>query len=162
MNNLDQINMFIAFLELVQNPAKYTEMLKEMKEHTNAYKEYVEAYVDVKQANKYFDKLKAEQTAREVEFANKVKSTNEALANATKDLEHKQAEFDKKKDSFAKQLQELAVREEEINLRDKQVEAAFIEIAKQKTHLQEKEVGIVERESKLTEKEAKLKAVLGS
>ena len=78
MDNLAQVEMFISFLELVKNPDKYTKMLEEMQDRTNEYKEVVQAYTDVKSANKYFDRLKQEHVLRvekygkaEVEFEQK-------------------------------------------------------------------------------------------
>lgn len=162
MNNLEQVDMFIAFLELVQNPAKYTDMLKEMKEQTAAYREYVEAYTNVKQANKYFDKLKAEQNVKEDELAQKVKAEAEKTSVKEANLERRVAEFEKRKADLESKLIQIMTKERDLGKQEAVVLAAQEAVEKERQKLVAQGNEMSTRLQSLAEKEAKLKAVLGS
>lgn len=162
MVNLDQVEMFISFLELVKYPEKYTKMLEDMKARSDELKQVVEAYTDVKSANKYYDKLKQEHALR--------------LENLNK----QQDEFQKAAERFEREKQEeviareqrvkkLEQRHAEVLGKEQQVMGLFDvqrvqldDLNKDRVSLNGKREDLEKREVALREKEAQLKKILGS
>lgn len=162
MTNLDQVNMFIAFLELVQNPEKYKEMLEEMQASSKELKEYTEAYTDVKSANKYFDKLKVaynlkvdEFTQKEKDFEERKMAMEQAVAKRAEALDNRQKDLDKRSIVLADQA--LSLEEKDATLKKWSEQ-----LKKDQDSVEQRAVEMQVRLKALAEKEAKLKAVLGS
>lgn len=161
MNNIDQINMFVAFLELVQNPAKYTEMLNEMKTQTNELKVYTEAYTDVQSANKYFEKLKIAHNLKIEALDKRTKEFEDKKEQVEVELRKRLEEVEKRKQDLETKVRQVMQHERELGQKSAQLDAALVEVQKQKDALSKKESEVVEKLANLTEKETKLKAVLG-
>ena len=162
MTNIDQVNMFVAFLELVQNPEKYKEMLKEMQASSNELKEYTEAYTDVKSANKYFDKLKVTYNAQVDEFNAKVAAFEKQKAGVLKAEERREEALTKRQKDLDKRSIVLADQTLSLEEKDTALKKWSEQLRKDQEAVTKLEEEMKIRLKALAEKEAKLKAVLGS
>lgn len=161
MINMEQIEMFIAFMELVRNPAKYDVMLKEMKERAEELKQVVEAYTDVKSANKYFDKLKQEHSDKLAKLDSERKEFDAYKEKQMSELKRLSADLDVKRINVEKLRVESDTSYEQSVAERIAVERIQAEVTKQKQNLASYEVQLTEREKRLQSKEDKLKQLLG-
>lgn len=119
MSNLNQVDMFISFLELVQNPEKYKAMMTEMKTRSEDLRVSVEAYTEVQSANKYFGKIKAAHM-EEVSKLDVAKSAFEgSKATWAKDLESKEMELAAKVKSASEMQAKVRAMNTEMLVKDK-------------------------------------------
>lgn len=161
MANMEQIEMFIAFMELVRNPAKYDVMLKEMKEQTVELTRAVEAYTNVQSANKYFNKLKEEHAEKVTRLQSDQKEFSDYKSKQMDELKQLSVELDAKRLKIEKFRLEADASYKQFEIIRTIAEQIQEEVAKQKQNLVSYEAQLTERETRLKAREDKIKQLLG-
>lgn len=156
MKELEQIEAFGAFLDFLSNPAKYQDLLKEIKKATKDHRDIIEKQRQIKDV----DKWRRQEEKRLNDYSNELISREQDF------LERVDAE---KKD-IASQKSELAKARKKVNEREKDIserEKAVSDLEAQKVELKELQdkvrfslESLKEKERLCDEREAKLRAAL--
>ena len=161
MNQLDKIEVFISFLDLLKNPKQYDEMLAEMRARSKELKEVVDAYTSVENANKYFSK-------KESELAEKMGKFNQRVSDFEARMVKDEKEMDKKALDMAKRAEDIDARGNDVRAKGKQMLEQDLRLSKLLEENERNKMTLLrqmdEYNSKdrlLRDKEAKLKQLLG-
>ena len=161
MNQLDKIEVFISFLDLLKNPAQYDEMLAEMRERAKELKGVVDAYTSVENANKYFSK-------KESELAEKMGKFNQRVSDFEARMAREDKENDKKAEDMSKRASDVDARRNELRLKEQEVAGKDLRLSKLLEENESNKMVLARQmddyNSKaklLKDKEAQLKQLLG-
>ena len=161
MNQLDKIEVFISFLDLLKNPKQYDEMLAEMRERSKELKGVVDAYTSVENANKYFSKKESELAEKMGKFNQRVSDFDARMAKEEKDLEKRELETAKRAEGIDARWNELRLKEKELTGKDLRLSNLLEENERNKMALARQMDDYNSKDRLLKDKEAKLKQLLG-
>ena len=161
MNQLDKVEMFISFLDLVKNPEKYDEMLTEMRARSKELRDVVEAYTSVENANKYFSKLENALAEKQGKFNQRVNDFEARMLREDKEAEKKAEDMSKRAADLDARRNELRLKEQEVNGKDLRLSKLLEENESNKLALMRQMDDYNSKDRLLKDKEAKLKQLLG-
>lgn len=159
---LEALKEFKVFFDMVQNPSKYAEVVKQAEAVLDEMSKVVNAFTTVNEANEYLSKSKAhaaevvkELEEKEVVFTNKVKEAQDSLDKRRKELDEKSSEVS----AEAKKVEDS---KKELSERLYLYEVSTAELQKKQEELLAKQQELLDKEKELNKKAAQLKAILGA
>jgi len=159
--SLETLRQFESFFDMVSNPTKYAEIVKEAKNTLAEAKAIVEAYTTVDLANEYLTKAKVFANEKTAEIEAKVQAAQEASAKRQAQIEAMRLEADKVVAQANAMFAEADQVQKKQNEAISNINARQGELNLRADELYKKEVQLQEKEKELNQKSAKLKEILG-
>lgn len=157
MHKLEQIESFSAFLDFLENPNDYKELVKEVKQACKDHKELVEKQRKIKDIDKWRASEEARLNQLSEELDRRVTSQSETMQKHQEALKEGQ-------DAIAQLNREIQERVKDLDEREKDVEKLEAERAKVnqlKEEYESKLQGIREEKDRMKQQKEQLIAVAG-
>ncbi len=156
IRQLQQLDQFVAFFDLITNPDKFKQMVIEAQEASESFNKFVKEERGIKDVDQYRAKVLEQQAKRDAEIESKAQELNKRIAEFNEFMDEVRAKHTEKEVALQADRRELVTRLEEVA----KAEQMQKEMEAEREALEAEKATIAELKASVKKREEQLAAVL--